>query len=445
MTARSMQTICLACILVVALMASACAPAAAPGTVTAPATTAPTGTTPATTAPTATAATGAPPTVAAKEPIKLGAVNPLGDITGAQSTKAMKLAVKEINEKGGLLGRPVELIVVDDEMKPDKGAAALDKLATVDKVDVFIGGMASGVLLGQAPTFKKHGKVTVWIGAASSKCEEAIGADADWFFHLHPWDYNQGASYQEGWTAISTRDPKIKVLNQFWAYEEGAFGAGTFKASQDLYKSWANIKGQSFKSAMSGGGDYRAVLRQAKEANPEVFIWVGYEADAMGFVQQAKEINFAPPIFVGSPPGWPATFGKSPLSEGVWLYGMWAPAIKEVSDVSKRFWDAYVKEYGEEPATYFCPLGYTNVYVVAEAIARAGTMDKAALIAALEKTEYKSPTGDVVTFSPSNIIKHQGIKKQKILQYQQGQQQVIWPFEVSTAKPIYPFPSWEGR
>ncbi|MDA8189697.1 MAG: ABC transporter substrate-binding protein [Dehalococcoidales bacterium] len=432
MTGKRMRAVCVGCILLAALI-SACAPAAAPGT---PPATPTVGTTP---------AAAAQPAAAVKKPIKLGAVIPLGDITGAQSAKAMKLAVKEINAKGGVLGRPLELIVVDDEMKPDKGAAALDKLATVDKVDVFIGGMASGVLLGQAPTLKKYAKVTVWTGAASSKCEEAIGADADWFFHIHPWDYNQGASYEEGWTAITKRYPQIKVENQFWAYEEGAFGAGTFKASQDLYNQWAKIQGQSFKSAAVGGGDYRAVLRQAKEAKPDVFIWVGYEPDAMGFVQQAKEIGFAPPIFLGSPPGWPVAFGKSPLSEAVWLYGMWAPAIKEVSDVSKGFLDAYVKEYGEEPATYFSPLGYANVYIVAEAIRRAGTIDKPALIAALERTEYKSPTGDVVTFTPSKIIKHQGIKKQKILQYQHGQQQVIWPFEVATAKPAYPFPSWEGR
>ncbi len=158
----------------------------------------------------------------------------------------------------------------------------------------------------------------------------------------------------------------------------------------------------------------------------------------MGFVQQAKEIGFAPPVFVGSPPGWPAAFGGSPLSEGVWLYGAWAPAIKEVNDVSRAFAEAYAKEYNEQPATYFAPLGYANMYIVAEAIERAGTVEKGALIAALEKTNYNSPTGDVVTFTPSKIIKHQGIKKQKILQYQGGEQQVIWPFEVATAKPVWP-------
>ena len=73
-------------------------------------------------------------------PIKLGAVNPLGDITGAQMTKAMQLAVDEINAAGGVLGRPLELIVMDSEFDPAKGAAAIEKLATVDNVDIFFGG-----------------------------------------------------------------------------------------------------------------------------------------------------------------------------------------------------------------------------------------------------------------------------------------------------------------
>ncbi|HXZ35019.1 MAG TPA: ABC transporter substrate-binding protein, partial [Thermodesulfobacteriota bacterium] len=81
----------------------------------------------------------------AQGPIKLGAIFPLADITGDQGAKAMKLAVKEINQAGGLLGRQVELIIVDDEMKAEKGAAAVEKLVTVDKVDILVGGMASGV------------------------------------------------------------------------------------------------------------------------------------------------------------------------------------------------------------------------------------------------------------------------------------------------------------
>jgi branched-chain amino acid transport system substrate-binding protein len=144
-------------------------------------------------------------------------------------------------------------------------------------------------------------------------------------------------------------------------------------------------------------------------------------------------------LFVGSPPGWPADFGQSPLAEGVIAYGMWAPSIKDISPVSDHFWNAYIEMYGEEPATYFCPLGYTNVYAVAEAIERAGTLDKEALIAALEQTEYDSPLGETLTFTPSNLIAHQGFQGQKILQWQDGVQQVLWPFEFATALPRYPF------
>jgi branched-chain amino acid transport system substrate-binding protein len=322
----------------------------------------------------------------------------------------------------------------------------------VDKVDLLVGGMSSGVHLGQIPIMKKYEKVTVWIGAASSRCEQAVGADATWYFHLHPWDYQQGASYLEGWTAINKKSTQVKIDKWFNAYEEGAFGTAGFKAGQAQFKEWLNpegkprtLEGESFKSAALGGGDYRTVLRHAQEAKPDIFLWTGYDADALPIMEQAKEIGFVPSIFIGSPPGWPATFGKSPLAESVTLYGMWAPSIKEVSKVSKHFWDAYIKEYKQEPATYFAPLGYTNIYFVADGIKKAKTLDKPALIKALQETKYISPIGETLNIKASNIIKNQGFTKQKILQWQKGQQQVIWPFEFSTSQLAYPFPSWEKR
>ncbi len=388
----------------------------------------------------------------AQEPIKIGAVNPLGDITGRQSTNAMELAVAEINEAGGLLGRPVELIVVDSEFRPEKGAAAIEKLATVDEVDFFVGGMSSGVHLAQIPSLKKYKKVTVWAGAASHKAEEAIGADADWYFHLHPWDYQQGASYGVGWNAIVKENPEIDIARVFLAYEEGAFGSDSYKAYAAMAEqasegkgAFAGVmeefKGASFKSAAMGGGDYRAMLQQAKEYNPDLFIWAGYDADAIPMLGQAREIGFEPNLYVGAPPGWPANFGRNPLSDKVILYGMWAPALNEVSDVAKHFWDAYVEMHDEEPATYFAPLGYTNIKFLAKGIEKAGTLEKEAVISALKSTKYVSPLGSTLEISPSNIIQNQGFTRQKILQYQDGKQHVIWPFEFATTEIEYPF-SW---
>ncbi len=384
-------------------------------------------------------------TDAKTEPIKLGAVWPLGDITGDQASKAAMLAVEEINAAGGVLGRPLKLSVIDSELKPEKGAAAIERLATVDKVDIFLGGMSSGVHLAQIPTLKKYKKVTLWTGAASSKCEEAVGADADWYFHLHPWDYNQGASYAEGWSEITEKYSEIVLDKWFLAYEEGPFGSSSFEASKFLYGELGDLEGESFKSAALGGGDYSAVIQHANEEDPDIFLWAGYDADALPIMEQAKAADFAPPILLGAPPGWPADFGDSPLSNYVMLYGMWAPSISDISDVSAHFFDAYVDKYNNEPATYFAPLGYTAIYIIKEAIERAGSVDTAALTAAMKKTSYVSPLGETVTFSPSNIIQNQGIRQQKILQWQGGRQEVIWPFDFQTADPVYPFPGWDER
>jgi branched-chain amino acid transport system substrate-binding protein len=229
------------------------------------------------------------------------------------------------------------LIVIDSEFDPAKGAAAIEKLATVDNVDVFIGGMASGVHMGEIPILKKYEKITVWAGSAMHLCEDALEG-CDWYFHLHPWDYMQGASYVQGWADIVTEYPQIDITSAFWAYEDGAFGSGSFAGSAEAHADWNN-QGESFKSAALGGGDYRSVLRHAKDEDPDIFVWIGYAADALPIMEQSREIGFNPPLFVGSPPGWPADFGQSPLAENVVAYGMWAPSIKNISEVSNHFWN----------------------------------------------------------------------------------------------------------
>ena len=170
--------------------------------------------------------------------IKIGGIWMLADITGNQGSKAALLAVEEINKAGGVNGKMLELIVADDEGKADKAAAQVEKLATVDKVEVFLGGMASGAELGKIPAFKKYNKVVMSTGAAgSATVEKALGPspESDFYFHLHPWDYNQGASYAEGWDAIQKKYPNIQIKKIFLAYEEGAFGKSSWDATKILF------------------------------------------------------------------------------------------------------------------------------------------------------------------------------------------------------------------
>jgi len=390
---------------------------------------------------------------ASEEPIKFGAVNPLGDITGAQGARAMELAVEQLNEDGGILGREVELTVIDSEMSPEVGASAIDRLATVEDVDFLVGGMSSAVHMAQIPVMRRHEIITVWMGGASHEIERAVGPEADWYFHIHPWDYQQGASYAEGWKDIQAEYEEIVIEDFYLAYEEGSFGTDSYESYVEYFDMaqegegpyaglMKDLGGESFQSAAVGGGDYGAMLDHAMTYDPDIFVWAGYDDDAVPMLSQAREMGFEPPILVGSPPGWPEGFADNPLSENVMLYQMWAPAINEVSPEAQEFWDDYIEKFDEEPATYFAPLGYTNIMFIAEAVEEAGTLEDEAVIEALRSIEYDSPIGRTLDISPSRIISNQGFSDQMILQYQEGQQEVLWPLELSTAEPVYPF-EWD--
>jgi branched-chain amino acid transport system substrate-binding protein len=384
---------------------------------------------------------------AAQNVIKIGAHWPLADPGSAEAAKAAQLAVDEINKAGGVAGKQLQLIIVDDEMKGDQGVAAIERLVNVEKVDVLFGGYASGVEAAIIPTLKKYGIVTLATGAASSGLvEKPLGPspDSDFYFHLHPWDYQQSQSEIDGFAAIAQKYPNIKAKRLFIAYEEGAFGAPSFAGWKAILgpQGW-EVDGASFKSAAAGGSDYSGALQAAKDFKPDMFWWIGYAPDALPLLEQAKAMKFSPPIYLGAPPAWPADFSSSPLGNNVMLFGMWSPAMNKVSPASKKFYDAYVATYKAAPVSYFAALSYSGIYILRDAIRKAGGVDKAKLIAALELTNYVSPLGQTITFTASNLIKHQGIKNQKVLQWQNGNQEIIWPFEAASATIVYPLPAWK--
>jgi branched-chain amino acid transport system substrate-binding protein len=340
-----------------------------------------------------------------------------------------------------VLGRKLELIVLDDEGKPEKAAALLEKLVTVDKVDFFLGGYTSAATLAMIPRMIKYGKVTLWTGAASSKVEEAL-AGQNWFFHTYPWDYQTWPLVYKGIAQILQKYGNVKIKKIFMAYEEGPYGSGYFVGAQAAFEAAGiDIRGLSFKSAMSGGSDYRAVLKKAKEYKPDLFLWIGFDKDSLAILTQSKEIGFNPPLYAGWPPAWPLDIKSSPLSDGVIFFSFWDEVIKYTSKPSKAFYDTYFKEYKEAPQSFTGPYTYSSIMILAAAIKKAGSLDKAAVIKALEATNYDSALGDKFVFEKSKFIDHQTDPQIKIMQYQKDKVAVIWPWELATAKLIYPFPS----
>ena len=375
--------------------------------------------------------------VIAAETIKIGAVLPLAEVIGKDASKSMQLAVKQINAAGGLLGQQLELIIVDDEMKPDKAMAAVEKLANSDKVDIFVGGTANATTMEIVPALKKYKKVTVWCGASSAKVEKELEGQ-NWFFHLQSWDYQLGAYYEKMWREVVQKYPAVKRKKIFAAYKEDPFGSDIYSVGSPVASAHLNVMhGEAYK----GGADYRTLLRNAKIFGPDIFIWDGSEKDAKPMLEDAKNIKFTPPIYLGITLVWPADFSALVSSEGVMFYSYWNESMKSKHKASRDYDDVFSKEFKESPATHFGPLAYTNIMIVAEAIKRAGTLESEALIKALEATKYESPLGDTFIFVKSMGINHQAGANPKLMQWQGGKIKIIWPWEFATGKLIYPFPA----
>jgi branched-chain amino acid transport system substrate-binding protein len=377
--------------------------------------------------------------------IKLGAVfPPASTAIGQEQINAAELAVEQINTDGGLLGRQVELVAYDDGNDPATAAAMVTKLCTDDNVDVLFGEMSSAASLGAAAALKTYQKVTVWLGAASSLFEQAMEGTDDWFFHIHPWDYMQAAQQYVALTTVAA-DGNFSIQKIFVAYEDSAFGAGSYNLTKTSMDALGyNVTGQSFTSAYFGGtGDFGSLVSAAADFDPDYFAFICYDADVVPLLNTMKEQDFNPPFILGAPPSWPLDFGDNPLSEGICGYTMWTPALKDLSDATQSFYYAYVAKYHEEPPDYIAGLTYDNVMIIADAIERAGTLDKADLVTALEQTDYDSAVGDNdVVFEPSNIIAHQATFTVKLFQYQSGVAEIINPYDVATAELIYPHPAW---
>jgi len=374
----------------------------------------------------------------AAETIKIGAVLPMADIAGKDASRSMQLAVKQINAAGGLLGRQVELVLVDDEGMPDKAVAAIEKLVNTNKVDVIVGGIGNAITMEIVPLLKRYQKITVWTGASSAKVDEALQGQ-NWFFHMHAWDYELGPYYEKIWREIAQKYPAVKSKVIFVAYREDPFGSDIYNASIPVAKAYLNpLRGEVYKEA----ADFPALFKNAVNFAPHIFIWDGLEKDAVPILEAAKNYGFAPPVFLGkSVATWPADFGKQIGAEGVIFYGYWHESIKERSKPCLEYIDAFNNEFKETPATYFGPLAYSNIMIVADAVKRAGSLEREVLISTLASTKYETPLGDTISFYRSLGVTHQAAIYPKLFQWQSGSVKIIWPWELDTGKLIYPFPA----
>jgi len=374
-----------------------------------------------------------------KNPIRVAAIIPLSGGAFAEAGQEMRMgylmAQSEINNSGGILGRKLELIIEDDQCKPETGIAAYMRLLTRGNITAFVGGYSSTITYAQCNAVRNVEPLMVWIGASSTTVEHSFG-QKKWFFHMHPWDYHRQSTVTAFLESINPK-PKTIALT----YEDGIYGT----TSADYFKKYAKEAGFTIvldEPHKSGSSDFTSLLTKAKALKPDIFYDVSYAGDYILQIKQAKEIGFNPKAFVIVAPMFP-NYVESLGDIGDYVVGVnpWAPSLKleGLDEWKERFASLYPEKKSYE---YWLPLAYTNLITVAEGIKKAGSTDKEKIIAALEQLDIVTPFGRM-KFEPSEEGGlHQCFTDLVMVQWQKQQPIVVFPKDIAGAAFVYPKPNF---
>jgi branched-chain amino acid transport system substrate-binding protein len=297
----------------------------------------------------------------AADPIKIGMVAPLtgpGAESGRFQTQGAKLAADEINKAGGILGRPLELVIEDDQTTNPGTVLAFSRLAGNAEFAVFIGPIRSTQIHAMAPDALKLGK-PVLIGGTDPVLTHMGNP---WFFRFRPNDV---------YSARVIADYGGKVLGKRkWAivHSTDAFGTNGMK---NLVES---LKGMGIEPVLIQGypnnsQDFTPVALAVKQSGADVMAtYMTFEQDQGIFARQLRQLGVAL-TWVGSPTTVTTTALKL---AGPALYGSYAVVDfnKDSSEAAKLFSAKYEAAY-KTPPDFFASWTYDAVHVLARAIGEA--------------------------------------------------------------------------
>jgi branched-chain amino acid transport system substrate-binding protein len=313
-----------------------------------------------------------------------------------------KLAAKQLNAAGGVLGSQIDLIIHDSQYKMDVTAQTAKQFVEQDKVPVFIGYTDTDSVLASGPIFQAAKVPFITAGATSPKIPTQVG---DMMFLACFGDNVQAAvgaeySYKTfGHNAYFLWDKGVEYTTLLGAYFKSRFTelGGTI-ALEDSYDDKAT--------------DFSAQITKIKALNPAPdFYYVAAMPYNIGpLVKQFRDAGITGPIVGGDGYDTPDLVSVAgAAADNVYFTTHALMDATAGTDGIKKFIADYKAEYGHDPENAFAALGYDTLMLMADAIKRAGSTDSAAVKAAIESTSnYPGITGSI-TFSAGSHVPQKGV------------------------------------
>ena len=386
-------------------------------------------------------------------PIRIGYTLPLsGGLAGngKPSFLAHRLWVEEVNAKGGLFGRKVELVNYDDQSNPGQVPALYTKLLDVDKVDLVVSSYSTALIGPAMPIIMAHGAAFVTL----------LGSGTNDAFHyertvnVSPVGGKMQEDFAKGFFDIAmTADPKPKTVAI--AGLDSDFPQRQMQSARTQAKN-AGLEIVYDKSYPPSTVDYGPIVRAIQATKPDVVYFASYPLDSVGLLKAANEAKLTATVLGGGMIGPQITAIKAqfgPLLNNLVCWDVYAPEptlkFPGVEAFLERYRAAAEKEKVDPLGLYAPPLAYAQMQVLEQAVNRVGKIDQAAIGADFHANAFPTVIG-TLKFDANgewekerNIyVQYQGVKGNDIEQFKKaGTQVILYPEEYRSGKLLTPFPA----
>jgi branched-chain amino acid transport system substrate-binding protein len=388
----------------------------------------------------------------AADPVKIGMTMALtGGVApiGKQVLAGLQIWRDDVNAKGGLLGRPVQLVFYDDQSNPANVPALYTKLINVDKVDLLIGPYATNMVAPVIPLLMQSKKTTIGIlaNAANSKFHY------DQYFSMLPTGPEPQKSFAEGFFQLAAaQTPRPKTVAIVAADAEFAQNAadGARQAIKEI-GGFQTLMDQKYPPSTT---DFAPIMHAVAALNPDIVYVAAYPPDSVGIVRAANEINLTPKMFGGTFIGLlvtPIKVQLGPLMNGIVNNEVFLPApaftFPGTLEVLAKYQAVAQREHLDPIGWAFPPLAYAAGQVLGEAVEGAKTLDQVKLAAYMRSHSFSTVVGDIRfgkdgEWTKSRVVftQFQHVTANSIDQFKDTTHEVIvWPDQYKSANMIYPY------
>jgi len=340
---------------------------------------------------------------------------------------AYRLAEEVINSQGGILGRPLRLVIYDDQSSASQGVILYRRLVYQDKVDLLLGPFSSAVTFAVAPVVDQMRVPMVAPQAADPKI---WSEGRRYVFGVLP----RGDSYLNGAVELAKQHNlhTLALVYQNTAQPIAAAG-GIRERAKALGLSV--VMDESYPTDAS---DFTEQMSKAKRLGADVVIGGGYINDEIGIVKAAKAVGYSPKMIALMISASDPNFIKELGADGDLVSGNtnWEPYFKTPGNAD--FVAAYKAKYNEDPY-YDTAASYSAVVLLAQALRAAGRVDREAV------RNWLSTTKTVTLFGDYAVDKNglQIAKQAAIFQWQKGRRVILWPASLHDGNLIIPQNFWQ--